>query len=273
MKDFLRKIKYQYINRGLSGWTAPIRVLPDLLVIGVVRSGTTSLFHYLNQHPCISKSAYDEIGYFDDNYKLGINWYRSMFPTKFHKNKIIKKYGKFVTYDVTPFYIYNQKVSLRIKQDLVHPKILAILRNPIDRAYSNYFLNTQNKKFEERIDEELKILEKINKKEVEEYYKFVHESLIARGFYIEQIQTWYDLFSKDNIKIIKSEELNQNTRDTMNEIFEFLGLDQFDITDISKKNKMNYSPMLPETRKFLMEYFEPYNQKLYSFLNKDFKWN
>ena len=94
--------------------SSPIRVLPDFFVIGVVRSGTTSLYHYLGQHPSIKRASYDELGYFDDNYHLGQNWYKSLFPTKYTKQKIQKKFGKFLTYDVTPFYIYNPLVVQRI---------------------------------------------------------------------------------------------------------------------------------------------------------------
>ena len=111
IKKIYQKIFYGLIKRNYYYLSSPFRVLPECFVIGVVRSGTTSLYHYLGQHPCIGSSAYDEIGYFDNNYHLGVNWYKSLFPTKFTKNKIIKKHGKFLTYDVTPFYIYNPLVS------------------------------------------------------------------------------------------------------------------------------------------------------------------
>ena len=118
MTNFLVKIKHVILKRHVYGWSSPLRVLPDLIVIGVVRSGTTSLYHYLSQHPSIVKSAYDELGYFDSNYNLGLNWYRSLFPTIFEKKKIKQKSGKFMTYDVTPFYIYNKKAPKRIQNIL-----------------------------------------------------------------------------------------------------------------------------------------------------------
>ena len=94
MSNFLSKIKHVILKRHVYGWSSPLRVLPDLIVIGVVRSGTTSLYHYLSQHPSIVKSAYDELGYFDSNYKLGLNWYKSFFPSIFEKKKIERKNGK-----------------------------------------------------------------------------------------------------------------------------------------------------------------------------------
>ena len=87
MTNFLSKIKHVMLKRHVYAWSSPLRVLPDLIVIGVVRSGTTSLYHYLSQHPSIIKSAYDELGYFDSNYKLGLNWYKSFFPSIFEKKK------------------------------------------------------------------------------------------------------------------------------------------------------------------------------------------
>ena len=111
MAKLLNKIKHIVVKRHVYGWSSSLRVLPNLVVIGVVRSGTTSLYHYLSQHPSIVKSTYDELGYFDSNYKLGLNWYKSFFPSIFEKKKVIQKNKKFMTYDVTPFYIYHEKAD------------------------------------------------------------------------------------------------------------------------------------------------------------------
>ena len=74
IKNFYRFLRYTVISRHVYGITFPFRVLPDFLVIGVGRSGTTSLYYYLDQHPSIVKSSYDEIGFFDDNFHLGLSW-------------------------------------------------------------------------------------------------------------------------------------------------------------------------------------------------------
>ena len=162
---------------------------PNFFVIGGVRCGTTSLYHYLGQHNCIKQAAYDELGYFDDNFHLGLNWYRSLFPTKFMQKKIESEYKKFLTYDVTPFYIYNPLVVDRIFKFSPNAKIIAVLRNPIDRAYSNYNSKMQEEgdtktTFEEIVYSEIeKIENNENNQEnnaflVDEFY----ELLLARGF-------------------------------------------------------------------------------------------
>ena len=137
MTNFLLKIKHILLKRHVYGWSSSLRVLPNLVVIGVVRSGTTSLYHYLGQHPSIIKSAYDELGYFDNNFHLGVNWYKSLFPTIFEKKKIEEKNGKFITYDVTPFYIYNEKVPKRIQEIIPDSKLILIFNNSYNENQSS----------------------------------------------------------------------------------------------------------------------------------------
>ena len=174
IRNIYQKFRYGFCSRPSNYITSPLRVLPDFFVIGVVRSGTTSLFHYLGQHPCIESSAYDEIGYFDDNFHLGQNWYKSLFPTTFTKNKIKNKTGKFLTYDVTPFYIYNPLVAKRILKLFPKSKIISNLRHPIDRLYSNYIIALQegdtDLSFEETIQDAMEGLEKAKSKLNDEAY-------------------------------------------------------------------------------------------------------
>ena len=271
-----RTVYHVLFKRHFYGLTSSFRVLPDLIVIGVVRGGTTSLYHYLAQHPCIRKSAYDEIGFFDDNYHLGLNWYRSMFPTRFTKQSIEKKHGKFITYEVTPFYIYSKKVASRIQSILPHVKLITILRNPIDRAYSNYHLSVrmgnEKRTFEEAIEkdfETLKEIEPFKNSKPEYYQQIAGESYIARGFYAEQLKTWLELFHKDQILIITTEELGSDSQRT----FDFLGLPKHKVKDLEKKNEASYSPMMEKTRKILVDYFKPHNQQLYDLLGIKFDWD
>ena len=204
IKKIYQKIFYGLIKRNYYYLSSPFRVLPKCFVIGVVRSGTTSLYHYLSQHPCIGSSAYDEIRYFDNNYHLGVNWYKSLFPTKFTKNKIIKKHGKFLTYDVTPFYIYNPLVARRILASFPRAKIISNLRNPIDRAYSNYILMYQEgdttKTFEEIIQIAMDEIEKNKSKLNDEAYAAdtFYQNILARGFYADQLEIWFEKFQKNN---------------------------------------------------------------------------
>ena len=258
MKSLYRTFRYVLCDRKFRGLTSPLRVLPDFIVIGVGRGGTTSLYNYLSQHKCIQKSSYDEIGFFDDNFHLGINWYRSMFPTKYEKQKIIKKFGKFLTYDVTPWYIRRPWTANRIKTLLPSAKIISVLRNPVDRTYSHYHLTCREKgttkSFEEIIEEDIKKIDNYdgNLKNSQKYYEdFVQNSHIARGFYLEQLENWFTVFNKENILIISSEDLANHTQKTMDYVFNFLNIEDQVIPNLEKVNVAKYPKMKEKTRKII----------------------
>ena len=280
-KKLYQKLRYGLIERHFYYLTSSVRVLPNFFVIGPGRTGTTSLYHYLDQHPCITKSAYDELGYFDDNFHLGFNWYRSLFPTKFTQQKVESKYKKFLTYDVTPGYIRRPWAARRISSYFPNTKLIAVLRNPVDKTYSHYNMgvNEGNEKrsFEEVIKYDLKQLENFSdsySKKSDDYFKNVVEnSFVARGFYLEQLDIWFKLFPKKQILIIKSEDLASRTTEVVKDIFNFLMLPEYKIKNVSKHRVSDYSKMNSSTRKTLVEFFKPYNKKLYEFLDRDFGWD
>jgi len=277
LRNFLKKSYFTLYKRHFYGITSPIRVLPDFIVIGVGRGGTTSLYHYLGQHPCIAKSAYDELGFFDTNYELGLNWYRSMFPTKLTKRSIEKKHGKFLSYEVTPSYIRRPWVAERISKILPNIKLIAILRNPIDKTYSHYNMSvtegSQKLSFEDAIKEDMQKLESNVLQENEYFHVSVENSYLARGFYAEQLQMWFNLFPKERLYIISTEDLSSKTNETLNSIFDFLQLPHYKISDLDRQRVGKYPLMNPETRRLLIDYFKPHNEKLYLLLGKRFNWD
>jgi hypothetical protein len=154
------------------------------------------------------------------------------------------------------------------------------LRNPINRAYSNY--QHQQRKgrisisFEHAIKLEPEILEHKREAYFEEenhsdliYRRF---SFLARSRYSEQLPAWYQYFSKEQILILKSEDYFKNPTDTFMQVFEFLGVPPFEIILTEEHKISDYPPMKPETRKQLQEYFEPFNQQLYQLTGRDFGW-
>ena len=279
IRNCYRLIRYNLLERKYSGISAPFRVLPNFLVIGVGRGGTTSLYEYLGQHNCITKSAYDEIGYFDDNVHLGINWYRSMFPTTFHKKKIIAKYGNFLTFEVTPWYIRKPWITERIQDIVKNVKIIAVLRNPIDRTYSHYHLalrdNTISKSFDEIVDQDIDILKKSSSLDRDKNYfnNVVQNSFVARSFDAEQLDHWFKMFNKKNRWTVSSESLSKNTQNTLNIIFSFLNLNHQNIPNLEKMNVGKYPPMSNTIHKKLFDYFYEYNEKLFDLIDERYDWN
>jgi hypothetical protein len=157
-------------------------------------------------------------------------------------------------------------------------KLIIVLRNPVDKTYSHYYLGTkfgETRTFEEVIEDDMTDISKwnIDSKDDNYFATKVENSKLARGFYVEQLPMWFELFSKNQILIISSEELASNTKNTMNDIFKFLNLPEYEIPNIDKVNVSKYSQMNPETRKILIDFFKPYNEQLYNFLNRKFDWN
>ena len=279
IRRFYQKFRYGLIKRHFYYLTSSFRVLPNFFVIGPGRTGTTSLYHYLNQHPCMIKSAYDELGFFDDNFHMGLNWYRSLFPTKFTQKKVESKYKKFLTYDVTPQYIRRPWTAKRISSYFPNAKIIIVLRNPVDKTYSHYNMATiewnEKRSFEEIIAKEIAEFKKTKYEDKDDFYfsTVVEKSYLARSFYQEQLEIWFKLFPKNQILIIKSEDLSNKTLEVLQDVFTFLTLPEYEIKDVTRHRVSSRSKMNSNSRKILIEFFKPYNQRLYEFLDRDFGWD
>lgn len=186
-----------------------------------------------------------------------------------------------ITGEATPYYLFHPMVPQRMYNVLPNAKLIILLRNPVDRAFSHYKHEVRRgneslsfeealKKEEVRLDGELKKI-----RENKEYQSINHQShsYLSRGIYINQIKRWFNFFSGNQILILKSEDLFNNPSETYKRVLGFLGLRKFDLPDF--KN-FNYDPkkesMNPDTRKRLIEFFKPHNRRLYEYLGVDFRW-
>ena len=277
-RNCYRIVYHQLLKRNIFALTGSIRVLPDFLVIGAKRCGTTSLFYHLPEHPCISKSPYDNMGFFNDNFHLGINWYKSFFPTTFTRNKIKSKFGDCITFDVTTTYMEEESTANNVCQTKPNMKIIVILRNPVDRAYSQYHLNVREKiekrSFEDVIEENMNKLDKESRERHEIKPQFLAEknNYLKKGLYAQQLRHWLKIFPRKNILIMSTEEFESNQQTIYNKIFEFLNISQFEIKNTEKMEKGNYTSMESKTRNLLLDYFRSYNNELFKLIDKKFDW-
>lgn len=201
--------------------------LPNFICIGSQKSGTTTLYNILKYHDEIFLSNQKELHFFDidDEYCKGVEYYKKYFKT-----------DKNIVGEITPSYIFFDDCAKRIYETLgENIKILIILRNPIDRAFSHYLMSykrgLENKSFEEAI-----LLEE--KRICKGYFEKSHYSYISRGKYSEQIKRYYKYFNKENIKIIFFEEFIQNKKSTISSIENFLNIESNNL-DVNLKS--NYA--------------------------------
>lgn len=261
--------------------TANQRILPSFIIIGAQRCGTTSLYDYLSNHPQIIPSPVKELFYFDDYYTRPINWYKSFFPTEKQKEKLERDLvARVITGEASPSYFFHPYAARRIKETLPQVKLILVLRDPIERAYSHYNhirrLNREPLSFEEAIEKEQERItpdiEKLNK---DEFYKADHRrdySYLTRGYYAKQLTEWYKYFPKEQLLVVQSEEFYKDTPRVYNEIVEYLGLNSYTLPVFEAKNALKYAKMAPETKEKLKAYFAPKNEELYELLGKRFDW-
>ena len=274
----LKKIYWNFFRRNIFGITGPLRVLPDFIIIGSMKCGTTSLYYDICEHPCTSPAAYDEIGFFDSNFHLGLNWYRSMFPTKKQIENIRRKEGVAITGEDTPFYFWNPVAAKRIKELLPNIKLISILRNPIDRAYSEYHDLVDSKSnppsFETFIENEIDIRKNCSIITEENFEDFNQKnSYLLKGIYVDQLKIWDGLFPKERIFTLSTEDLNSEPITALESVFEYLNLPDYKIKKPQRQKQKKYAPMKPQTRKSLIEFFKPHNERLFKFIGKRFDWD
>ena len=275
----LKKIYWNFFRRNIFGITGPLRVLPDFIMIGSMKCGTTSLYYDICEHPCASPAAYDEIGFFDSNFHLGLNWYRSMFPTKRRIEDIRRKEGVAITGEDTPFYFWNPVAAKRIQKLLPNIKLITILRNPIDRAYSEYqdlvSSESNSPSFETFIENEINTRRKDSSLITEENFEIFNQknSYLLKGIYVDQLKIWAGLFPKEQIFTLSTENLNSEPITALESVFQYLNLPDYKIKNIQRQKQKKYVPMNSQTRKILIEFFKPHNERLFKFIGKKFDWD
>ncbi len=272
IRNSLSSKYHRFVKRGISGITASTRVLPKFIIAGTVRSGTTSLYYNICEHPSVLEAAYDEIGFFDSNFHLGESWYRSMFPKQKEMEKIRNNTGFAITGEDTPFYFWKKEAVERIFKTIPDVKIIFIFRNPVDRAFSNYNLGLREKteelSFEDAIDEEMRFIKNHSFRENVDRRR----SYLAKGFYAEQLKIWKNLFTDNQIHVISTEEMQKNPEYTLSQVFEFLEIPEYTIKNPQKQKLSKYKKMSEKTRKRLLDFYKPYNENFFKISQERFNW-
>jgi hypothetical protein len=228
---------------------------PDFLIIGASRCGTSSLHCSLASHPEISGPNIGgnkkEVHFFDKKYNLGLKWYYNLFD------------GEHFNFESTPNYLYDKQCPKRICDALPDIKLIVMLRDPVDRAWSHYI----NWRMRERWS--INILRNSE-----------HE-IIKKGIYIEQLLRWLKHIEIERIKIIRSEDFYGNPSLILKKILTWLGLKAscevesiyFDPVNEKQSRPNRIKQKTPkETKRWLKSFYKPYNELLYQKINRDMGW-
>jgi hypothetical protein len=234
--------------------------MPDFIIIGAQKAGTSSLYFYLSQHPSIKVSAIKEIHYYN-YYALrgkGLGWYKSFFPLKLTSRHQ-------VTGEASPYYLFDEAVPARIKKDLPNVKLIALLRNPIDRAYSAY---NMNKRRQDRKDFPT-FEEAINNEDMSSEQSALY---LSRGRYADHIKHWFYHFRRDQFLFIKSEEFFRDPKNSLDEVYDFLGVEKIYPEDTQSQEVGSYTDLSADIRDRIGAYFKQPNDDLVALLGDRYRW-
>jgi hypothetical protein len=226
------------------------------------------------QHPAILPPFGKEIHYFDHYYGLGLRWYRGRFPYRHRLRHAL-------TLDASPYYLVHPQVPQRAAQLLPEVKLIALLRNPVERALSHYQheirAGRESLSFADAIAQEAGRLAGEEERLASDpsYYSYNHHrfSYTRRGLYLEQLRRWVQHFPRRQLLVLQSEWLYRDPVGASAAVYRFLGLAPHRLDHYKPFLRGNYErEMPPELRARLAEFFAPANRELYQWLGEEFDW-
>ena len=241
------------------------KILPNFFIVGAAKAGTTSLYHYLKQHPEIYMSPIKEPNYFakdidvcafEESYKkIALIDTKKYFASKKLQELDFAFITKFEDYvelfrevknekaigEISNSYLYSKVAAKEIKKLIPNARIIMILRNPIERAYSHYLMDVRSglvsgKSFLKTVLEDFKR---------ESKGWGISHLYIDLGLYYEQVKRYLDIFPKENVKIILYEDYKQNSKKVLVELLEFLGVSKDVSIDLNKRYNVRAAPRFP----------------------------
>ena len=257
--------------------TSPLRMTPDFLIVGAQRAGTTSLYKYLAQHPEVGRVRLGKgVHYFDVNFGKSLGWYRSHFP-------IDPKYipGKRRPTHVgegSPYYMFHPTCGDRIDAVLPGVKLIVILRDPIERAHSQWAHEAargfEDLDFEAALHaEEARLAgeeERLRRDPSARSLVHQHQSYVARSQYAPQIQRLWERFGRERVLVLPASRLFGEPAAVYAETLRFLGLPPHEAV-YERHNARSYTPIEPHVASWLDDKFRESNAKLVEMLGPDFE--
>ena len=271
-------VKAAYVRARMLN--AGSRPLPDFLIIGAQRCGTTSLYRYLDQHPQVIGAAPSKgVHYFDVNHERSLRWYRAHFPTE----RTRERAGSgAVTGEASPYYVFHPHGPDRVRAAVPNVRLILMLRDPVVRAFSQYqqeyargFEDAET--FEEALDLEPGRLagerERMLADPGYDSPALQHHAYVARGEYAPQLEAWRARFDPAQIHVIVAEEFFADPAAAYRGVLDFLGLPMPARPPQFKAfNARPAGGMAVETRERLAAGFAEPNRRLEELLGRQLAW-
>ncbi len=265
------------------------RVHPSFMVIGVQKGGTSSIYSYLSQHPSILVPKTKELHYFDTHNSTPKEPYLKNFPKSYFSRKI--------TFEATPRYIYYPSTAQKLYEFNSKLKFIIILRNPVKRAFSAWNMYKQLAQNPKIINASKNLMKQNSLEQLYKYYfennfpsfqdaitlelsndfgsEIIEPSLVKRGYYKTQIETYLNFFPKESFLFIDFDSFKKETLLTLKQITNFLGISEFnyDFLNLEPMNKRTYDSKINENLYYLLlNHFQLKNKGLEELINLELNW-
>lgn len=250
--------------------------LPDFMIIGASRCGTTSLHMMLGEHPVtIPPAVGKELNFFDLQYDdCPIDWYVKCWP--------VCDTPGMLRYESSTDYLFDPVVPARVHFWMPDCKFIVMLRNPVERAWSEYY-NYWIQHFKVGISEFKRLLSDVTydtpEKPLSPYTAESKYRIVQKGIYVKSLKRWFELFpNRKQFLIIKAERFFTDCMGVLDDISDFLSISFAPGTptvgkyDILRDPRRPYPDMPPKLRAAYAEYYKPHNEALYAFLGRNFGW-
>ena len=274
----MRRLSRRVRHRLHLAWRRPLaawRSLPHFIIIGAQKCGTSSLYAYLTAHPQVIGASWKEVFFFDNQFDKGLPWYRAHFPLA---RRLERRSA--VTGEASPYYLRHPCAAERIASVLPEIRLIALLRNPVDRAISHYWHQVKRDREpltledalaaeDERVGDAEAALRADCSRRRENHQRFAY---VRGGLYAKQLKRYGEHFDSEQLLVLKSENLFRHTQFTFNRVTDFLGLAPWSLEQDKPRNTASYPETSAATRERLARFFRPHNRVLYDYLNVDAPW-
>ncbi len=271
-------------SRSVGRLTAPARMLPSFLICGGQRCGTTSLYRALAAHPLVLKAVLHKgVHYFDTNYHHGMNWYQGHFPLRMTTTRAEKEYGlPAQTFESSPYYLYHPHAPARIARDLPGAKAVVLVRDPVERAYSQH-AHEVARGFETEQDfatalqlEPVRMrgqIERLMADPLAYSFSHQHHAYRARGEYASYLETMAEHLGRENILVLESELFFADPKPAYDTVLNFLGLPHLGYPEFEQHNaRPRVSKLDPQLRADLTAHFAEHDLALEQWLLRTPVW-
>lgn len=269
-------------TRATGRLTHSARMLPSFLIVGAQRCGTTSLYKALSLHPAVLPAfLHKGVHYFDTGYPNGPAWYRGHFPLQANARWARRQAGvPPITGESSPYYMFHPLAVERIARDLPGVRLIALLRDPVERAYSAHAHELargfETEPFERALELEAGRLageeERIVADPAYASHSHQHHAYLARGDYATQLERLRRWVGEERLHVVDSHRLFTDPEPVYQAVLDFLGLPRVETVPIARHNSRPRAAMPGSLRARLEEHFRPRDERLVPWLGDVPSW-